>query len=54
MAIETAVIRQALTATLNGTTDFTSSGFGTPTAAVVFMNRAGDGFNPIENALTGF
>lgn len=53
MAQSVAVVRRTLTATLSGTTDFTSSGFGTPSAAIVIMCRAGSGFNPIENSETG-
>jgi hypothetical protein len=46
MAQEIAVVNAALTATSSGTTDFTSSGFGTPTAAIVFVSNANTTNNP--------
>ena len=49
MAQNTAVVTQSLTATASGTTDFTSSGFGTPTAAIVIVSNANTGSNPQAN-----
>lgn len=44
-----AVVRQTLSATLNGTADFTKAGFGTPTAALVIMCGASVTANPTTN-----
>lgn len=46
MAFTHAIVTQSLTATGGGTTDFTSSGFGTPDAAVLIYNSARSGANP--------
>lgn len=46
MAQTVAVVSAALTATGSGTTDFTSSGFGTPSAAIVIASNANSTNNP--------
>ena len=51
MAQETAVVRGTLSATASGTTDFTSSGFGTPTAAIVITCAAYTTSNPAVDAV---
>lgn len=50
MAQAVAVVNATLTATGSGTTDFTSSGFGTPTAAIIVMSLANTGSNPQAGA----
>lgn len=46
MAQTVAVVRNTLTATLSGTTDFTKTGFGTPTAAIILMDSSNTTNNP--------
>lgn len=46
MAQTVAVVRATLSATSGGTTDFTKSGFGTPTAAIIFTCAAAVTANP--------
>lgn len=46
MAATYAVVRNVLTATLSGTTDFTSSGFGTPDAAILITCNGNSSANP--------
>jgi hypothetical protein len=53
MAQEVAVVRAALTATGSGTTDFTSTGFGTPTAAIIIVCNANTTNNPADSAVIG-
>lgn len=50
MAQNVAVVNATLTATGSGTTDFTVSGFGTPSAAIVIVGDAASGFNPQASA----
>ena len=49
MAQNVAVVRAGLTATGGGTTDFTSTGFGTPTAAIIIACNANTTNNPEVN-----
>lgn len=44
-----AVVRNTVSATAGGTADFTKSGFGTPSAAIIFMCDANAGANPTVN-----
>lgn len=53
MAQTVAVVRNTLSATLSGTADFTSSGFGTPTAAIIIWCNANATNNPQADAITG-
>ena len=46
MAQSVAVVNATLTATASGTTDFTSSGFGTPSAAIVIVGNGNTTNNP--------
>lgn len=50
MAQGVAVVNATLTATGSGTTDFTSSGFGTPSAAIVLVSAANSTNNPQSSA----
>lgn len=50
MAQNVAVVRANLTATGAGTTDFTSAGFGTPTAAIIVACAANSTNNPQDGA----
>jgi hypothetical protein len=45
-----AVVRGTLSADLNGTTDFTKSGFGTPSAAIIIAGEANQTANPAQHA----
>jgi hypothetical protein len=49
MAQKAAVVRATLGSTLNATTDFTSSGFGTVSAAIIIASSANTGANPDSN-----
>lgn len=49
MAQTVAVVRNTLTATGAGTTDFTKTGFGTPTAAIIIACTANSTANPAVN-----
>lgn len=42
-------IQGTLSGTLGGTTDFTSSGFGTPTGAIIFLSNANTNNNPQDD-----
>lgn len=53
MAAVYAVVTQALTATASGTTDLTSSGFGTPTAAILLFSSANSTNNPQSSGSIG-
>lgn len=50
MAQSVAVVRNTLSATASGTTDFTKSGFGTPAAAIIFVCQANTTNNPQDTA----
>lgn len=50
MAQSVAVVSAALTATGSGTTDLTSTGFGTPSAAIILCSQANTGSNPQAGA----
>lgn len=49
MAQKAAVVRATLGSTLNATTDFTSSGFGTVSAAIIIACAANTTSNPFDN-----
>jgi hypothetical protein len=51
MAQNVAIVQAAATAALAGTTDFTSSGFGTPTGALLIGCNASSGTNPAAEAI---
>lgn len=53
MAQSVKVIRQTLTATGSGTTDFTSTGFGTVAAAIIIVCNANSTNNPEDDAVLG-
>src|SRR5687768_881880 len=53
MAQTVAVVRNTLTATGGGTTDFTSTGFGTPTAAIIIFCNANATNNPQDSGIIG-
>lgn len=50
MAQNVAVVRATLSATSGGTTDFTTSGFGTPAAAIIVLCNANTTNNPQDGA----
>lgn len=52
MVVETAVVRSTLSAT-GGTADFTSSGFGTPTGAIIVACGGNTTANPSDDAIWG-
>ena len=51
MAQSVAVVRNTLSATASGTTDFTKSGFGTPSAAIIVICEANTSANPADHAV---
>lgn len=53
MAQTVKVVRNTLSATSGGTADFTSSGFGTPTAAIIIVGEANTTNNPSNGAGIG-
>lgn len=53
MAQTVAVVRASLTATNGATTDFTKTGFGTPTAAIIIFDNSNGTNNPQTSSLLG-